>query len=41
MYTINRTQRHKNFKNLIKGKNVVVISTENDTFVYYKPKTIT
>lgn len=33
MYTINWTQRHKNFKNLIKGKNVVVISTENDTFV--------
>lgn len=33
MYIINRTQIHKNFKNLIKGKNVVVISTGNNTFV--------
>ena len=33
MYIINRTQRHKNFKNLIKVKNVMIISTENDTFV--------
>ena len=34
MYIINRTQRHKNFKNLIKVKNVMIISTENDTFVW-------
>lgn len=36
MYTINRTQRHKNFKNLIKGKKVMVLSKESYTFVIYK-----
>lgn len=36
MYTINRRQRHKNFKNLIKVKNLMVIRKESDTFVSIK-----
>ncbi len=35
MYTINRTQKHKNFKKLINIKNVIAIQKENDTFVKY------
>ncbi len=35
MYIINRRQRHKNFKNLIKGKKLMVLSKESYTFVIF------